>query len=258
MRAFAIAMLIGLCAIAHADGETEARWMNFDDQPHAGVPFIVTLGVAGFDETPAVELPKLEIAGAKVTPMGATPNTSRSIQIINGRRSQSSQTTWFLRWRVEMDKPGHVTLPTTKVAQGSKSATAQGAAFQVDTVPTTDAMKLEMVLPNRSVFVGETFAADLVFTFRAQPRKETFTVPIANLDQFTVSAPPATDKDQAIQIPIGGKTLAVPYDSAPVDIGGQRWQKATLHLFVAPRTSGKVEIPPASVTAALGVGQADF
>ncbi|MFT3697506.1 MAG: hypothetical protein QM831_30465 [Kofleriaceae bacterium] len=251
-----IAILIALCAIAHAD--TEARWMNFDTQPHAGVPFTVQLGIAGFDESPAVELPPLTIAGAKVTPLGATPNTSRSIQIINGRRSQSSETTWYLRWRVEMDKPGKVDLPTVTLSQGSKKATAKGASFQIDTVPTTDAMKLEMTLPARSVFVGETFAADLVFTFRAQPRHETFTIPIANLDQFTVSAPPVTDKDQVIQIPVGGKTLQVPYDSAPVEINGQRWQKASLHLIVAPRTSGKVEVPPASVVASLGVGQADF
>lgn len=258
MRALVLGFLIALCAIAHADDDTQAKWMNFEEQPHAGVPFVVQLGIAGFDESPAVELPPLSIPGAKVTPMGATPNTSRSIQIINGRRSQSTQTTWFLRWRVELDKPGKVTLPTTTVTQGSKKATAQGASFSIDTVPTTDAMKLEMTLPARSVFVGETFAADLVFLFRQQPRHETFTIPIANLDQFTVSAPPVTDKDQAIQIPVGGKTLAVPYDSAPVEINGQRWQKATLHLIVAPRTSGKVEVPPASVVASLGVGPADF
>src|ERR1700760_2963439 len=122
MRALVIGMLVALCAIAHADG-TEARWMNFEQQPHAGVPFTVQLGIAGFDESPMVELPPLTIAGAKVTPMGATPNTSRSIQIINGRRSQSTETTWYLRWRVEIDKPGKIQLPTVTVSQGSKKAT---------------------------------------------------------------------------------------------------------------------------------------
>ena len=154
MRSLVIALVLAWCSIARADGETEARWSLGNEQPHAGMPFTLVLGVAGFDETPAPALPKLELPGATVTPLGATPNVQRSIQIMNGRRTESHQVTWLLRYRVEIATAGRLRLPGTTVTQGKKTATAQGAEVDVDTVPTTDAMKLEMQLPSRAVFVG--------------------------------------------------------------------------------------------------------
>jgi hypothetical protein len=248
MRAWlAILMLVGWCSFARADGDTAAQWSLGNEQPHAGMPFTLLLAVGGFDEKPAPVQPKLDLPGATVTPIGAQPT-------MQGRR----QLVWVLRYRVVAPKAGSLPLPALTVTQGKKSATAPGVQVPVEEVATTDAMKLEMQLPARAVFVGETVEANLVWSFRAKPRGQSFTLPIANLDQFTVSAPPAVDKEQTVEIEVGAKTLVVPYDAAAFDENGQHWTRVTIHLFVAPRTSGKVAIPPASVVAALPVGQADF
>ncbi|MEO8841933.1 MAG: hypothetical protein ABI591_09770 [Kofleriaceae bacterium] len=258
MRAWLVVVfVVGWCSFARAD-DTEARWQLGNERPHAGMPFTLILGVAGFDEAPAPAQPKLELPGATVTPLGAKPNVQSSRMSVNGRTTEYRQVTWFLSYRVVTPNTGQLQIPTTTVTQGKKSATAEGAPIDVDEVATTDAMKLEMQLPARAVFVGESVEADLIWSFRAKPRGQTFTLPIANLDQFTVSAPPATDKEQTVEIAVGAKTLSVPYDAAAFDQNGQHWTRVTIHLFVAPRTSGKVAIPPATVVAALPVGQADF
>jgi tetratricopeptide (TPR) repeat protein len=259
MRAWlAIALVVGWCSFARADGETEARWQLGSERPHAGMPFTLILGVAGFDEAPAPALPKLELPGATVTPLGAKPQVQASQMTVNGRTQNYRQVTWFLSYRVVTPNAGTLRLPATTVIQGKKTATADAAEVPVDEVTTTDAMKLEMQLPTRAVFVGETVEANLIWSFRAKPRGQAFTLPIANLDQFTVSAPPATDKEQTVEIEVGAKTLAVPYDASAFDEAGQHWTRVTIHLFIAPRASGKVAIPPATVVAALPVGQADF
>ena len=85
-----------------------------------------------------------------------TPNVSRSIQIVNGRRSDTTRVTWQLRWRVEVSKAGKLRVPATTVIQGSKRATAPSGEVEVGTVPLTDDMKLALELPSRPVFVGET------------------------------------------------------------------------------------------------------
>ncbi|HTL37441.1 MAG TPA: BatD family protein [Kofleriaceae bacterium] len=249
------ALLWILTATAHA----QSARLQLDDEPHTGVPFTLGLVAQGFDETPAPAQPKLEIPGAVVTPMGAQPNVSQSIQIINGRRTDSKSVSWVFRYRVEINKAGRVTVPPLTVVQGSKKATAQGGQFDVESVPTTDDMKIELQLPNRTVFVGETIEAKLIWLFRVQPQQDPqFSVPLMSMDDFIVSAPPATDPRRALNFAAGSKELQLPYELDQVDSGGQQFHRVTVRFYVAPKKAGKNDIPPASVSAALPVGRADF
>src|SRR5260221_3355120 len=126
MRSIPVALVLLAAStwVAWADTPQARFQLERGAQPHAGMPFTLILGAVGFDESPAPDQPKLDIPGATVTPLGATPNVSRSIQIINGKRTDSSQVTWVLRWRVEAAKEGHLRIPTTTLVQGSKKATA--------------------------------------------------------------------------------------------------------------------------------------
>lgn len=227
-------------------------------QPHAGVPFFLDLVVEGFEDAPAPVPPKLAIAGAEVTAVGATPNTSRSIQIINGRRNEATRTTWVLRYRVVVAKPGTVRVPQTTVTQGARQAVAAAGEAQVDDVPTSDDMKIELVLPARAVFVGETIPVKLVWQFRRQPQEQSFNAPLMGLDAFTVSAPPAANPRKAIAISGGQKELQLPYEVDQTTVGGVEWTRLTTTFFAAPRTVGRVEIPATAVLAELAVGRADF
>jgi hypothetical protein len=253
----AIVMLFGL-ATAHA-GDPQARFsLERGARPHAGTPFKLLLAVSGFDQNPAPDQPKLSIAGATVTPLGAQPNVSQSIEIINGRRSVSTSVTWVFSYRIEAANPGQLSIPSTTVSQGSKHATAQSASLELSSVPTTDDMKLELQLPNRPVFVGETIEAQLVWLFRSQPEDWTFTLPMAQLDEFTVSAPPLADRRKAIEVASATKTLDLPYTSDETEINGQKWGRVTIKMFVTPRVAGHVAVPAASVSASLATGPRDF
>jgi cytochrome c-type biogenesis protein CcmH/NrfG len=252
----AIVLVLLLCGVAAA--EPTAQFQLGDRSPHAGVPFTLQLIVDGFDEQPQPDPPKLDISGAQVTFVGVSPNVSRSIQIINGRRTDSTNVRWVFQWRVDVAKSGHVHVPAVTVVQGSKRATAEAGDLDLDEVPTTDDMKLSLELPDRAVFVGETVDAKLTWTFRRQPEDQSFSVPLMTLPDFTISAPPATDPRKALTINAGTKDLQLPYDVDTVDVGGQKWNRVTLHFFAAPRRAGKVDVPPASVVAALAVGRPDF
>lgn len=253
-----IASIAGIAGNAFADEPLARFQLERGVEPHAGLPFTLTIGVVGFDENPPPAHPKLEIPDAKVTPAGAQPNVSRSIQILNGRRTDSTQVSWALHWRVEVSKPGRIHVPTTTVTQGNKKAVAQGADIEVDDVPVSDDMKLELQLPPRAVFVGETIEAKLVWMFRRQPENQTFDVPLAEMSEVTVSAPPIVDKRRVIELQLGGKTLQLPYEVEDVESTGQKWARVTIRLFVAPRVAGKLELAPASVVAAFAIGRADF
>ena len=96
------------------------------------------------------------------------------------------------------------------------------------------------------MFVGETIEAKLVWLFRRQPEDQSFTVPLASMDDFTVSAPPITDtQKRAIELQAGAKTICSCRTTIDdTEIGGQRWNRVTIkHVRGAARRPGQVAVP---------------
>jgi hypothetical protein len=251
-----ILAILCVAGAARAD-EPVAKWST-DDRPHAGMPFELRLLVGGLDEHPQPDPPKLTIPGATVKWIGAQPNVSRSIQIINGRRSDSTTVTWVLQWSVTVAKEGHLRVPSVTVVQGSKRATAQAADADVDAIPVTDAMRLELSLPERPVFVGENIPVTLTWLFRADPQRDPqFQVPMLEGDSFTIGTPPQTTQ-RTYKFAAGDKVLDLPYKVDETDVGGVRHHRLVATFYAAPKKTGKIDVPPASVVVALPVGRADF
>src|SRR4051812_34624699 len=256
-----IAFLLVLLAAhtARADEPRAEYRLGDRDTPHVDVPFVLNLLIEGFDETPVPEVPKLAIQNATVTFVGANPNVQRGIQIVNGRRSDFAKVTWVLRWRIEPHKEGRMRVPPLTVTQGSKRVTIEAAEADVDTVPTTDAMKLALALPERPIFVGETVPVTLTWLFRSEPQGDIkWAIPLMTMDAFTVSGPPAAGSRKVLTFPAGAKELQLPYQIDQVDQGGARQNRLVATFFLAPRKVGKLEVPASSVVAALATGRADF
>ncbi|HEY1555771.1 MAG TPA: BatD family protein, partial [Kofleriaceae bacterium] len=253
--AAAVAVLLATSSVAYAD-EPRAAWRT-DDQPHAGVPFDLELIVEGFDEQPQPAIPALTIPGATVRALGAEPNVSRSIQIINGRRSDDTHVQWALHWNVTLAKAGKLRVPATTVTQGSKHATAPGAEADVEDIPVTDAMKLELSLPDRPVFVGENIPITLTWLFRTDRPNPTFQVPMLDGDSFTIGTVPATNQ-KTFKFQGGDKTLDLPYTIDDSDVGGVPYHRLRATFYAAPRKTGKIDVGAATVVCALPVGRPDF
>jgi hypothetical protein len=254
MQRLALSIVVLLALAAQAWAEEPRAELRLEGRAHAGVPFNIAMVVAGFDETPQPDQPKLEIPGAHVTPLGVEPSVSQSIQIVNGKRTDFKRVTWTFRWRVELDKPGRVRVPAITAVQGSKRATATAGELDAEAVPTTDDMKIDLVLPDRPVFVGETVEAKLTWHFRAQPEEQKFSVPLMTMNEVVISAPPITDPRRTLAMPAGSKELKLPYDVT--DDGG--FKRVSVSFFVAPKQAGKLAVPGPTVVAALAVGRADF
>jgi hypothetical protein len=262
MRAAALAILgvIALVGPAHAQEAPQARWsLGRGTQPYTGVPFALELIVEGFDEEPPPVPPKIDLPGAKVTPLGATPNTSTSIQIINGRRIDNVSVTWVLRYRVIADKPGRVSVPAATVKQGKKQAIARGGEINVEAIPETADMKVALELPARPVYVGELLPVKLTWLFRSQPSQDpTFNAPLLGLDALTISAPPPPDPRKTVPLTGGQKDLALAYALDRTTEGGVEYTRLVSTFFATPRAVGKIEIPATTVLAPLPVGRPDF
>ncbi len=262
MRALglAIAAVAVLAGTARAQDAAQAQWNAGRGARYAGVPFGLDLVVKGFDEAPPPVPPRVEIPGAKVTPLGAEPDLATSIQVIQGRMTQSVTVTWVLRYAVLVEKPGRVVVPAVTVKQGKRQATARGGELTVDAIPETTEMKIALELPARPVYVGELLPVKLVWLFRRQPggANPAFNAPMLGLDAFTISAQPPQDPRQAIAVAGAQKDLALAYTLDRTTVDGAEYNRLTATFFATPKAAGKIEIPPATVLAPLPVGRADF
>jgi hypothetical protein len=227
-----------------------------DGEAYAGMPFVLSLVGEGFAEDPMPAQPTLTIPGVRVSPLGGVPNTT-FIQV-NGQRMD--RVTWVFRWRLEADKPGDFVVPALVLAQGTTKATTKAVKLRVGELPTTTDMKLEVGLPDRPVWVGETIVVPIHWLLHANPQGQEFSVPLLGMDDaFTIAAPPATNPRQALAFTAGSRDLQLPYARDEVWVGGVKYTRFSFEAMVAPKKPGTIEIPPASVVALLEVaGRRDF
>jgi hypothetical protein len=253
--AIAIAVaLIASSGIAFAD-EVKAEYRLGSRRAHTEVPFYVDVVIDGMSPTTPPEQPPLEITGATVTAIGVFQAGSGGFDIVfNGRRLGGSQ--WIMRYRVLAAREGNLELPALDVVQGKLKATAGPRRLPVQTVPTTDDMKLILDPPNRPVFVGETVPIKLQWLLRADPEDWSFWVPLLNLDGLLVTAPPVPKGKRPIELAAGTKDLQAFLEGDTVTLNGAKYQRFSMSFLATPRSippGGKLEIPGASVIAALQV-----
>jgi hypothetical protein len=249
-------VVVATAGVARAD-EPRAE-MQVDGRPHVGMPFTLSLATEGFAESPQPETTKLDIPGAIVTALGATPNVSRGVQIVNGHRSEFTSVRWSFSWRIVAAKEGTLHVPAVTVTQAGKRAVSHSGEVNVESVPTTDDMKIQLSLPDRAVFVGENVPVTLTWLFKNQPQgNPSFEVPLFDTDAFTVDFPQATTR-RALPFTAGGKELQLPYDLDEVEVNGAKYNRVRVTVYAAPRKTGKVTVAPATVACALPTGRPDF
>ena len=246
-------------APAAAQPATSARYQLGGDA-YAGLPFVLAVVVEGFDDAPAPAQPMLTVPGAQVSPLGVDHREAATV-IINGRRIDQGGGTWVLKYRIEVGKGGALTLPSLTVTQGGKTATAAGGRLPVADLDGTTDMAIELALPQRAVYVGETIPVEIAWLLRKDPQDQTLNVPLlGQTDAFAITALPPRNPRQTLSFPAGGRDLDLGYEQDQIARGGDTYTRLRFEVQVTPLKVGTIAIAPAQVVARLqtGVGRDAF
>lgn len=249
--------LIGVVvlALAPATARAQSARLTLDKNDlYADLPFVVAIVTEGFDESPTPEQPKLTIDGAKVTPIGVSPNVSTSIQIVNGRRTDSRRVQFVMRYRVEAPKAGTYEIAPVTVSQGAKTATTQGGRVQVSDVQETADMALELSLPDRPVWLGEMVPIEIDWYLRRDVSDHQIVVPIFDLESSFSVVPAAASGRPSLAFQAGSREIELPYSRDTVQRGGNQYTRFRFSALIAPLEAGKIAIPASKVVASLQVG----
>jgi hypothetical protein len=224
---------------------------------YAGMPFVLALSAEGFDETPEPKVLPLAITGTNVRYLGASPNVSSSVVIINGKRSSSREVTMVYRYRVLAPKPGSYQVPPITVSQGNKTASTAPASFTALEIADSNEMKLRLGIPERPLWAGETFEATVDLYLRKDPQQPTFSIPLFDQDdKFEIRAPVAAPDEKTLGFAAGAREVELPYKSEPAKLDGTEYTRFRFRALATPRAVGTIKLDPARVVAGLPVGRA--
>ena len=223
---------------------------------HANMPFTLSLSAKGFEEEPPPAPPDLAIEGCEVTYLGVSPNVSSSIQIINGRRSEWREVTFVYRWRVLVPAAGRYTIPPLKVAQAGVEANSRAASFNAAEVPSTEHMVVRMELPERPLWVGETFDVSVEWLLARDARNYEFSVPLFNLEGADVAPGRGGLGDRRVAFSAGARQVELPVSQSTfLDEGdGLSYERFSFDARVTLNRAGTLDLPPVRVVAQLRSG----
>lgn len=219
---------------------------------HADMPFTLKLEAKGFEEEPAPAPPNLVIEGCDVTYLGVSPSVKTSIQIINGRRSEWREVTFVYRWRVLAGESGRYTIPPLRVEQVGVEANSRSASFEANEVPGTDDMSVRMQLPERPLWVGETFDVSVEWLLARDVKDHQFSVPLFNLDGAEVAPGPPTPTGRTVGFNAGARQVELPLSQSTVL--EDRNTRFSFDARVTLNRAGTVDLPPVRVVAQLRSG----
>ena len=252
---FATGVVFALCGLKNIAIAQSLRLQVESNELYANVPFELSAIAKGFEEDPAPTISKLTIAGCKVTPLGASPHVSSSIQVVNGRMTQSREVTYVFRFRVEAQKPGTFQVPALTASQGGASAQSRAASFRVRDISTTTDLKLRLTVPSRAVWVGEVFEVSLDLYLRRDPQDTNFVVPLFDQEEWVeVLTPEVKDKRRTFTFFAGSRKLELPYQSQKDVLEGREYTRFRFSAQIRPKRAGTLSLPPAKVIAGLQVG----
>lgn len=258
LRALAVALAMLCLAGAAAHAQTVTLHVQGQGRElHAGLPFVLAVSAEGFEPEPEPEIEPFEIPGCDVSFLGVSPNISTSISIINGRRSETRRVEFVYRYRVEAREAGTYRVPAITVTQGERKATSRPASFRAIDVPSTRDMRIALELPERPMWVGETFDLTIDWLLRRDPGEPSFSIPLLDDPAWIDVHPPPVEnrrRRRALRITAGDRDIELPYTQDTVTQGGVEYTRVRMTLPVTPVKAGTLEIEPAQVVAELQVG----
>ena len=222
------------------------------EEIHAGLPFVLSLSASGFEEEPEPAAPELAIDGCTVTFLGMSPSVSRQIQIVNGERSEWTDVTFVYRWRIQPERAGRYVVPPLTVVQGIREAVSRAASFEATDVERATDMFVRMLLPDRPVWVGETFEAAVEWRIARDVESYEFVVPLFDIEHLRFETLP--DGGRTVTFAAGASEVELPMQRDTVVEDGVSYTRLRFTARVSAGRPGTLDLAPVRVAARLQSG----
>jgi tetratricopeptide (TPR) repeat protein len=252
-RLLAIAVFCWTLAIASWAAAQSVELSVQSREIFADVPFVLQITLNEFEESPEPKISDFDIDGASVQFLGMSPSVMSRRSIVNGVVTSSRTVRLVFSYRVEAHKPGRYEIPPISATQGGVVATSPASAFEARGVSDSQDMRIAMKVPERPVWIGESFEVGIEWLLRRNPRDQTFVIPLFDHPAFEVQAPESASREK-LGFQARGREVELPYISEKVREGGAEYTRFAFSSVLTPTKAGRYELEAPRVVAKLQTG----
>jgi hypothetical protein len=227
--------------------------------PHyAGDAIEIHVVVEGFEEEPAPSVVVASPPRGKLTAAGVHPSASTSISIINGQMRRTKEVTFTFVYRLQVDQPGSIEIGPFAVTQGATSITSRTLRLDLEALPSSDQIAVELEFQNTPIYVGERVSVTLRFSMTGRLRENlhqySLRVPFFGLTEtFQFLDPPGAAGTTKVEIQTPNGPLSVMGTAREERRGGETYLIVEVQRIAVPLRAGSLEVPPAILDVEEGV-----
>ena len=219
---------------------------------YVDIPFELSIILTDFDETPQPEVLPFDIPDAEVRFVGISPRKSSFVKIVNGHRTSKVDVTFVFTYQITPRREGLFTIPIITAKQDSKEAQSlQKVTFTAASIQTTRDMRLVLTLPNKKIWVGQSFEVTLDWYLRKDVSGQKFKIPILNMPESFEVQDPKDSNYRSIDIDVGSRKISFPYERNTTMLDGLEYTRFRMYVTLTALRAGEIEIPASRVVADL-------
>jgi len=253
MRRMLLPVLIVAIQLTSPPAAAQQAQLRSEEGPHfVGVPVRLQVIAEGFDETPQ---PRIEVADppqGRLALTGANPSVSTSIQIINGRMSQSKWVQFAFEYQFLAQTPGEQVIGPFRVIQNGKQASTGKLRVMIDEIPVSSRQRLRLILPQGPLIVGQRVPVRLEWWVPADLGGNLFNPRLAvplfeRLDAFRFHDPKDPTADIALTIDTASGPIELAAATRSELRNGEQYLVHTLTRRLTPLRTGEYTLAPADL-----------
>lgn len=189
---------------------------------------------------PSVEFPPQ----VRATYAGQSQEMYATSEMVGGRLRQVTQTTWVFRYRLAPIEPGTIDIPPASITlQDGTSLTTQPARLVALLPQFAEGFDIEVRLPRPTLYLGETTAAEIVWTLPETIILRTFdSSVIPSSLEINPANPQTTPGTELTQFEFLGRRMYGVVEQGPA---GRQFR---FRLLLTPTATGRVTLGPIRVT----------
>jgi len=256
VRAAGVAFLVWVAAFA---ATAQTVQVQTTAEPHyVGESIEIHVVVEGFDEDPAPSVVVASAPRGKLIAAGVHPSVNTSISIVNGRMKRSKKVTFTFVYQLQVDEPGPIVIGPFVVTQNDSSITSRPLRLDLEALPSSDQIFVEMEFQDTPIYVGERVPVTLRFWLTGQLRENlhqyTLRVPFFGLTEtFQFLDPPGVAGTTKVEIQTPSGPISVMGSAREEKRNGETYLIVEVQRVVVPLRAGSLEIPPAVLDVEEGV-----
>jgi hypothetical protein len=218
---------------------------------YVGVPLELQVVAEGFTEKPQPKLEFEQPKGASLNLTGVSPNVSSSIQIINGRMTQSRSVVFNYHLRFLAPKVGRYQVGPLLVVQGNSQKKIAAVSIDVTDVPTATNQRVRLLIPNKNLYVGQRIPIRLEWWVEADGvenlMNQQASVPLFDRQEDFQFHDQEKETENTFSILLNSGQKVFPATVRSDQVQGKSYVVWRVERVMIPLKAGDFDIQPASV-----------